>query len=101
MDEGQFIRGKTKEGGANLDPKTGDQWLTFGGAENEESSGVVDAFVGKPGHSNLLVSLMPFNLDKLLVTEIFSMFSTFENEITVSIFKNLFVSGVVFASTVA
>ena len=66
MDEGQFIRGKTKEGGASLDPKTGDQWLTFGGGESEESTGVVDAFIGKPGQSNLLASLMQFNLHKFL-----------------------------------
>ena len=74
MDEGQFIRGKTKESGASLDPKTGNQWLTFGGGESEESFGVVDAFVGKTCHSNLLVLLMQWNLDKLLVIAIFEKF---------------------------
>ena len=58
MDEGQFIRGKSKERGASLDPKTGNQWLTFGGGESEESFGVVDTFVGKLRHSNLLVLLI-------------------------------------------
>ncbi len=47
LDEGQFVRGKQKEGGASLDPKTGNQWLSFGGGDKEKSEGLVDAFLGK------------------------------------------------------
>ena len=46
LDEGKFVRGK-KEGTSSLDPKTGNQWLVFGGGTRDRCAGVVDAFTGK------------------------------------------------------
>ena len=49
LEGGEFVKGTKKEGvKTSLDPKTGNQWLVFGGGQREKSGGLVDAFTGRP-----------------------------------------------------
>ena len=48
LGDGQFVKGRKKEGvKTSLDPKTGNQWLVFGGGRQERTAGLVDAFTGE------------------------------------------------------
>lgn len=63
LEGGEFVKGRKKEGRVktSLDPKTGSQWLVFGGGQQQDrSGGVVDAFTGQYiyGHYTILVQLL-------------------------------------------
>ena len=49
LDEGKYMRGRKNAPTTSLDPKTGNQWLSFAGTPRPDKTtgGLVEAFTGK------------------------------------------------------
>ncbi len=49
LNEGKYMRGRKEAPTTSLDPKTGNQWLSFAGGlkPDKQSGGIVDAFTGR------------------------------------------------------